>query len=208
MTIDATILFADLRGYTTLTQTIAQDGLTSLLDAFYDDCAAAIWRYDGILNKTIGDAVFAIFNFPVRRDDHAVQALLAARQIQRSFRDRHDALVRAIGAGDIEIGIGIVSCVNWLSRELTRRKKDGSSVQLRAEAVGDGRLPITNGASTRASHVRSRPHQESFGAAISATCRASGHRCRSAARGWPGMLARPRRAARWSARTSAAVVPG
>ncbi|MGY4570382.1 adenylate/guanylate cyclase domain-containing protein [Bradyrhizobium sp. USDA 3256] len=107
VTIDATILFADLRGYTTLTQTIAQDGLTSLLDAFYDDCAAAIWRYDGILNKTIGDAVFAIFNFPVRRDDHAVQALLAARQIQRSFRDRHDALVRAIGAGDIEIGIGI-----------------------------------------------------------------------------------------------------
>lgn len=107
VTIDATILFADLRGYTTLTQTIAQDGLTSLLDAFYDDCAAAIWRYDGILNKTIGDAVFAIFNFPVRRDDHAVQALLAARDIQRRFQDRHDALVRTIGAGDIKLGIGI-----------------------------------------------------------------------------------------------------
>lgn len=107
VTIDATILFADLRGYTTLTQTIAQDGLTSLLDAFYDDCAVAIWRYDGILNKTIGDAVFAIFNFPVRRDDHAVQALLAARDIQRRFRERHDALVRTIGAGDIELGIGI-----------------------------------------------------------------------------------------------------
>ncbi|MBR1206837.1 MULTISPECIES: adenylate/guanylate cyclase domain-containing protein [unclassified Bradyrhizobium] len=107
VTIDATLLFADLRGYTTLTQTIAPAGLTSLLDAFYDDCAAAIWRYDGILNKTIGDAVFAIFNFPVRREDHAVQALLAAREIQRRFQDRHDALVRAIGAGDIELGIGI-----------------------------------------------------------------------------------------------------
>lgn len=107
VTIDATILFADLRGYTTLTQTIAQDGLTSLLDAFYDDCAAAIWRYDGLLNKTIGDAVFAIFNFPVRHDDHAVQALLAARDIQRRFRERHDALVQTIGAGDVEVGIGI-----------------------------------------------------------------------------------------------------
>lgn len=107
VTIDATILFADLRGYTTLTQTIAPAGLTSLLDAFYDDCAAAIWRYDGILNKTIGDAVFAIFNFPVRRDDHAVQALQAAREIQRRFQERHDALVRTIGAGDIELGIGI-----------------------------------------------------------------------------------------------------
>jgi class 3 adenylate cyclase len=67
ITIDATIMFADLRGYTTLTQTIGQAGLTSLLDAFYDDCAAAIWRHDGLLNKTIGDAVLAIFNFPVKR---------------------------------------------------------------------------------------------------------------------------------------------
>ncbi|PDT77075.1 adenylate/guanylate cyclase domain-containing protein [Bradyrhizobium sp. C9] len=107
VTIDATLLFADLRGYTTLTQTIAPAGLTSLLDAFYDDCAAAIWRYDGILNKTIGDAVFAIFNFPVRRDDHAVQALQAAREIQRRFQERRDALAQAIGAGDIELGIGI-----------------------------------------------------------------------------------------------------
>ncbi|KJC60101.1 guanylate cyclase [Bradyrhizobium sp. LTSPM299] len=107
VTIDATIMFADLRGYTTLTQIIAQNGLTMLLDAFYDDCAAAIWRYDGILNKTIGDAVLAIFNFPVRQQDHAAQALLAAREIQESFRRRRDELVQAIGAGDVEIGIGI-----------------------------------------------------------------------------------------------------
>ncbi|QPF81806.1 adenylate/guanylate cyclase domain-containing protein [Bradyrhizobium genosp. L] len=107
VTIDATVLFADLRGYTALTQTIAPSGLTSLLDAFYDDCAAAIWRYDGILNKTIGDAVFAIFNFPVRQQDHATQALLAAREIQQSFGRRRGELARAIGAGDVEIGIGI-----------------------------------------------------------------------------------------------------
>ncbi|WGS17312.1 MULTISPECIES: adenylate/guanylate cyclase domain-containing protein [unclassified Bradyrhizobium] len=107
VTIDATIMFADLRGYTALTQTIAQNGLTQLLDAFYDDCAAAIWRYDGILNKTIGDAVFAIFNFPVRREDHPVQALQAAREIQRSFGRRRAELARSIGAGDVEIGIGI-----------------------------------------------------------------------------------------------------
>ena len=75
VTIDATVLFADLRGYTTLTQSIGQAGLTSLLDAFYDDCATAIWRHDGLLNKTIGDAVFAIFNFPVKRENHAVEAL-------------------------------------------------------------------------------------------------------------------------------------
>jgi class 3 adenylate cyclase len=105
--IDATVMFADLRGYTTLTQSLEQSALTSLLDAFYDDCATAIWHYDGLLNKTIGDAVFAIFNFPVKQDDHAAQAVMAAREIQQRFRDRHDTLRQAIGVKDIDLGIGI-----------------------------------------------------------------------------------------------------
>jgi adenylate cyclase len=107
VTIDATVMFADLRGYTALTERLEQAGLTSLLDAFYDDCAAAIWRYDGLLNKTIGDAVFAIFNFPVKQADHAEQALYAAREILDRFRARHDALIKEIGVADVELGIGI-----------------------------------------------------------------------------------------------------
>lgn len=107
VTIDATVMFADLRGYTALTQNLEQTALTALLDAFYDDCAVAIWRYDGLLNKTIGDAVFAIFNFPVRQADHAAQALLAAREIQARFCRRRDELVSSIGADGQDLGIGI-----------------------------------------------------------------------------------------------------
>ncbi|WP_024519455.1 adenylate/guanylate cyclase domain-containing protein [Bradyrhizobium sp. Tv2a-2] len=111
VTIEATVMFADLRGYTELTQSLEQEALTSLLDTFYDDCAAAIWRYDGLLNKTIGDAVFAIFNFPVRRQDHAAEALRAAREIQKRFAAQHDQLAQTIGtsAADLGIGIGIDS---------------------------------------------------------------------------------------------------
>jgi len=109
ITIDATVMFADLRGYTALTQSIDQSALMSLLGAFYDECAAAIWRYDGLLNKTIGDAVFAIFNFPVRRTDHAIQAVLAAREIQQRFRQRGEELMRVTGLWEreAEIGVGI-----------------------------------------------------------------------------------------------------
>jgi class 3 adenylate cyclase len=109
VTIDATVMFADLRGYTALTQSIENHRMMSLLDAFYDDCSSAIWRYDGLLNKTIGDAVFAIFNFPVKHSDHATQALMAAREIQARFRERHDELAEAVGVGDLGIGIGIDS---------------------------------------------------------------------------------------------------
>ena len=111
ITIDATIMFADLRGYTSLSQSQSSDAVSSLLDAFYDECANAIWAYDGLLNKTIGDAVMAIFNFPLVRAEHPGNALRAARDIQKSWRKRREALVTAHGltASDLGIGIGIHS---------------------------------------------------------------------------------------------------
>jgi adenylate cyclase len=111
ITIDATIMFADLRGYTSLSQSRSPDAISGLLDAFYDECANAIWAYDGLLNKTIGDAVMAVFNFPLRRDDHARNALIAAREIQNNWREQRDNLAGTLGltAGELGIGIGIHS---------------------------------------------------------------------------------------------------
>jgi hypothetical protein len=50
VTIDATVLFADLRGYTTASESLASSEIASTLDAFYDECAEAIWEHDGLLN--------------------------------------------------------------------------------------------------------------------------------------------------------------
>jgi len=100
ITIDATILFADLRAYTRLSQALSPAEMGSLLDVFYDECAAAIWEHDGLLNKTIGDAVMAVFNFPIKQGDHARQALLAAREIQQRLAQRKKE------AG-LEFGVGI-----------------------------------------------------------------------------------------------------
>jgi adenylate cyclase len=107
ITIDATIMFADLRGYTTLSQSQSADAVSGLLDAFYDECASAIWEHDGLLNKTIGDAVMAIFNFPLRREQHARNAVLTAREIQANWRERRQTLVEAHGLTASELGIGI-----------------------------------------------------------------------------------------------------
>jgi adenylate cyclase len=111
VTIDTTVLFADLRDYTTASQSLASSEMTSTLDAFYDECAEAIWEHDGLLNKTIGDAIMAVFNFPIRQDDHAAQAVRTARQIQQRWRARHPTLVAGLGLdeGSLCIGIGISS---------------------------------------------------------------------------------------------------
>src|SRR5256714_9657525 len=49
ITIDAPIMFADLRGYTSLSQSQPPDAASGLLNAFYYDCANAIWAHDGPL---------------------------------------------------------------------------------------------------------------------------------------------------------------
>jgi adenylate cyclase len=111
ITIDATVLFADLRGYTAASQSLASSDMNATLDAFYDECAEAIWQHDGLLNKTLGDAVMAVFNFPIKQDDHASQALRTARQIQRRWRARRPELVQGldVAEGSLCIGIGISS---------------------------------------------------------------------------------------------------
>jgi adenylate cyclase len=107
VTIDATILFADLRGYTNLSQSVSQDAMSELLDAFYDACASAIWEYDGIVNKTIGDAIMAVFNFPIRRYDHSALAVRAGREIQRSWSAKRETLTEAASLSGEELGVGV-----------------------------------------------------------------------------------------------------
>ena len=107
VTIDATILFADLRGYTNLSQSVSQDQMSELLDVFYDECANAIWEYDGIVNKTIGDAIMAVFNFPIRCEDHAGLAVRAARKIQQGWSTKREAFVKAGRLSSEKLGVGV-----------------------------------------------------------------------------------------------------
>ena len=104
--VPATILFADLRGYTELSQSATSSDVTDMLHGFTDECAEAIWERDGIVNKFIGDAMLAIFNFPIMRADHVQQAALAAQDIQRRWA-RKQALVSSGGGASVGLGIGI-----------------------------------------------------------------------------------------------------
>ena len=139
ISIDATVMFADLRGYTGLSQSLSPDAISALLDAFYDECASAIWEHDGLLNKTIGDAVMAVFNFPIRKDDHARQAVLAARAIQDRWRVRRLAVIETFGLDAIDPSIGIgVHCGELSFGEFGRSHRDltaiGTVVNMAARA--------------------------------------------------------------------------
>jgi class 3 adenylate cyclase len=151
ITIDATILFADLRAYTSLSQSLSADAMGGLLDIFYDECASAIWQYDGLLNKTIGDAVMAVFNFPIRQENHARQAVLAAREIQRRCDAKRGEFAALLSqtAGEVGIGIGI-HCGELSFGEFGRSHRDltaiGTVVNMASRAqsaAGAGEILVT-----------------------------------------------------------------
>ena len=101
-----TILFADIRGYTDLSQQIEASKVNELLSCFYDHCSAAVWENEGIINKFIGDGVLAIFNFPLARKEHVINAVNAAVQLQKSCQN----FKAEMGLSDeyaLGVGIGI-----------------------------------------------------------------------------------------------------
>ncbi|QRM55251.1 adenylate/guanylate cyclase domain-containing protein [Sinorhizobium sp. BG8] len=110
ITARATILFADMRGFTVLSERIEAVRLSEIVSLFQDRCAQAIWAHDGIVNKQMGDGLMAIFNFPIAIKDHATAAILAAIDIQRNCSAALDALNASLGGlpGQVPgVGIGI-----------------------------------------------------------------------------------------------------
>ncbi len=112
ITSGATILFADIRGYTGLSERIGAVELSHIVSLFQDRAAQAIWANDGIVNKQMGDGLMAIFNFPITRKDHAAAAIMAGKEIQRFCGEALAALNIGqplgvgvgIHTGDVQIG--------------------------------------------------------------------------------------------------------
>ncbi len=100
--VPVTILFADVRGYTTLSELLDTPELIRLLSRFYALCGEAVWERDGIVNKLIGDAVFAIFNFPIERESHVENAVRAGLAVQERW-----AALRSIAEGESQLPIGV-----------------------------------------------------------------------------------------------------
>src|SRR5262249_7062041 len=85
-TADATVLFADLVGFTAFAEDSTPEHVAELLNAFLNLSVEAIFDAGGTLDKFIGDCVMAFFGAPVPQPDHALRAVHAAVEIQRSLR--------------------------------------------------------------------------------------------------------------------------
>jgi adenylate cyclase len=95
--VDVSVLFLDVRGFTTLAERASAREVVARLNALYDRVVPVVLRNGGHANKFIGDGMLAVFGAPERHADHADRAVAAALEIAR------------VADGDLRIGVGVNS---------------------------------------------------------------------------------------------------
>jgi len=110
-TVEATVLFLDIEGFTSLAERLAPEAVVGTLNDFFEAVAAPIEKRDGVINQFLGDAIVATFNAPRRDARHAAHAVEAALDIlelcaARTFGDGHRLSVRiGINTGQMTCGL-------------------------------------------------------------------------------------------------------
>ena len=75
---DLTLLFVDIRGFTALSEGMAAEGVQSVIQEYLDDMSRLILKWDGTIDKYVGDEIVALWNAPVAQADHALLAVRCA----------------------------------------------------------------------------------------------------------------------------------
>ncbi|WP_375760425.1 CHASE2 domain-containing protein [Corallococcus exercitus] len=103
---ELTVLFSDIRGFTTLSERLPPERLVALVNEYLTPMTDVVFQHGGTLDKYIGDAIMCFWGAPVDQPDHALRSCRAAL----AFLDTLQALNarwRAAGQPEVDIGVGI-----------------------------------------------------------------------------------------------------
>jgi adenylate cyclase len=102
---EVTVLFSDIRGYTTITEGLEPRVLVEqVLNRYFTAMTEVLYRYGGTIDKFLGDGIIGLFGVPIARPGDISRALQAAVEMQRAFAELHLAWKREL---DLDIGMGI-----------------------------------------------------------------------------------------------------
>jgi adenylate cyclase len=101
-----TILFTDIRSFTTISEKMDPQALVALLNEYFTEMVGIVMQEDGVVDKYIGDAIMAVFGAPVQKPDDAVHAVRAAVRMRAALRDLNERLA-ARGLPELRTGIGL-----------------------------------------------------------------------------------------------------
>jgi len=102
-----TILFSDLRGFTTLSERLGARDTGRLLNIYFDTMIPVVFEHQGTLDKLMGDAVMAFFGAPMEVADHPVQAASTALLMLEKLRELKEQHTDIDGVESVDVGIGL-----------------------------------------------------------------------------------------------------
>lgn len=103
---ETTVLFADIRGFTSISESSEPQLVVEALNEYFERMVEIVFRYEGTLDKFIGDEMMVLFGAPVAHRDDPVRAVTAAIEMQKAMAGLNEQHV-AHGLPPFQIGIGI-----------------------------------------------------------------------------------------------------
>lgn len=126
---EVSILFSDIRGFTSLSEKVSAPQLVQMLNAIHDPMTQIVLEQRGMLDKYIGDAMMALFNTPVPVQDHPDRAVEAALGMVAALKEINAGFV-AQGLPQIDVGVGVNTGLCVVGNM-------GSRVRFEYTAIGD-----------------------------------------------------------------------
>jgi adenylate cyclase len=130
---EVSILFADISGFTTISETKRPEEVSEFLSHFFTAAVDSIFAYGGTLDKFIGDAVMAFFGAPIAQEDHADRAVLAGLMLQQLVAEWNVEREKQ-GLPQVRVRVGINSGAAVVGNVGTEKRVDytvlGSSVNI------------------------------------------------------------------------------
>lgn len=105
---DVSILFIDIRGFTTISERLSAIEVSDILNEYFSELMPIITKYKGTMNKFIGDAMLVIFGEPIKIENHALNAVLCANEMLIKVKNLQQKWIEE-GKPKIEAGIGIAT---------------------------------------------------------------------------------------------------
>ena len=141
--VQCTVLFSDIRGFTTISDGAAPEQVVSMLNEYFDAMVEVVFELGGTLDKFIGDGLMAVWGTPVQAEDDAVRSVTAAQRMSIALQEIVNSARTARGEIPLQVGFGIATGNVIAGAMGARRRLDftviGDTVNLASRLCGQAK---------------------------------------------------------------------